>query len=1049
MEARSPETWENTKLWEQLLGRKGVPADKLRQIVEAILPDVEVVLNKGDTMPGNFTLHDAEHSYRVAAWMAEIAGELLDELSPFDLSMLLLSAYLHDIGMTPKLGKLRAHYLYLLSGNRGQLAEEETEELQAWLDDERDGTEPPIASGAPSIDELRHVDEVLAGYVRHRHNDWSETWIREEMPSRVDQPYSGWLDDLVRLCRSHHFGIDQLKGPDFDPRLVGAPATVLHLRYCACLLRVADVIDFDPERTPPILFAHRDIEGESAIFWHKDQGVSLLKQEKHLMLDARPADAVTHHAIKKTVEEINFELALARQLDDETAFGNLNGKTLPYRWELEPRVNAVILPRDNAYEYVDGTFRPDANRLLELVGGVELYGESLAAVRELLQNAFDAVREQIALQRLGEDEPASAEVCARIAAVHKVTLTLERSSDGLKLVCRDTGIGMSREIISSRFLVGGTSAGHEARQLERECKALGFSVGRTARFGIGVLSYFLIARKMVARSRRSHEARDPDGTGWSFTSLGLTDFGELQADSSCPTGTTIELDLDPVKDDEAFAEDLRAYLADTVRRTPCPFSFTAPDFELPLLSCLGGWVANEEHVKQSGTDEDWIERRVTEALSIDERTGNLPNGLGSFRISVGTFPLSVGPSMAYMSIETGPTDDCLVAPEGNAHALAPLFEVVHSWNGMRVVAALNRPIENEWEEEFQDFDTGTRNAYIEIDWIDESVGQLMVHRNSFYPDEVANNALRFVREELEGFFGDILDTHHNSPLALLNAQLMNLAPDPSTINLSWLQGRDDTSAQWLLKKLKLPAIHEIEEGRSNSWKWRGNEVCSPSPFEIRTNSYGVRRRQWFGHLFDPQYVGALDDGVGIEPVLVWERFDLAATEAGSSRIRSAQFPPEWKELLGVNVLGEGLLGVVWNVDHPLIRVTDPGGREWIEREFRTYDTYDPTPLRDQLLSSEPLLASWFLACIEFDESYVWNSFKHIHDFLDEAWSIIPGLKGYEHLLYFDLGYATQNLHTITDSTWKTRRSEHLGGDLLETLGMPGQEWRLTPGSVHD
>jgi HSP90 family molecular chaperone len=39
-------------------------------------------------------------------------------------------------------------------------------------------------------------------------------------------------------------------------------------------------------------------------------------------------------------------------------------------------------------------------RFLKLLSGVELYGNELAAVRELLQNACDAVRERIARERL-------------------------------------------------------------------------------------------------------------------------------------------------------------------------------------------------------------------------------------------------------------------------------------------------------------------------------------------------------------------------------------------------------------------------------------------------------------------------------------------------------------------------------------------------------------------------------------------------------------------------------------------------------------------------
>ena len=84
----------------------------------------------------DFTLHDASHSFRVAQRMAEVAEPSLKHLSSFALSLLLLSAYLHDIGMTPELKKVRAHYIFLLTGQSDDLTDNDVELLQEWLDNE-------------------------------------------------------------------------------------------------------------------------------------------------------------------------------------------------------------------------------------------------------------------------------------------------------------------------------------------------------------------------------------------------------------------------------------------------------------------------------------------------------------------------------------------------------------------------------------------------------------------------------------------------------------------------------------------------------------------------------------------------------------------------------------------------------------------------------------------------------------------------------------------------------------------------------------------------
>jgi hypothetical protein len=92
--------WKQTNLWMELRARSG--ADQVWLTLENCLPNIETVLRSGGTSAPDFTLHDHDHSYRVAQRMANLLGSAqLADLSNLELALLLLSAYLHDIGMTP------------------------------------------------------------------------------------------------------------------------------------------------------------------------------------------------------------------------------------------------------------------------------------------------------------------------------------------------------------------------------------------------------------------------------------------------------------------------------------------------------------------------------------------------------------------------------------------------------------------------------------------------------------------------------------------------------------------------------------------------------------------------------------------------------------------------------------------------------------------------------------------------------------------------------------------------------------------------------------
>src|SRR4051812_597642 len=107
--------WRATNLWKRL--NASVPqGDRNTAVVSLVMPDIEALLGKASTSLTDYTLHDEDHSLRVADWMARvIPPAVFKKLQATELALLLLTAYLHDAGMTPLRRSVRQHQQYLLT----------------------------------------------------------------------------------------------------------------------------------------------------------------------------------------------------------------------------------------------------------------------------------------------------------------------------------------------------------------------------------------------------------------------------------------------------------------------------------------------------------------------------------------------------------------------------------------------------------------------------------------------------------------------------------------------------------------------------------------------------------------------------------------------------------------------------------------------------------------------------------------------------------------------------------------------------------------------
>lgn len=1083
--------WKETVLWKTIEVKTSPETESVKSTLNQCMADIQQVLSAGGTAPADFTLHDAGHAFRVAQRMATIIPiDVLPLLNSYEIGLLLLSAYLHDIGMTPERRKVQLHHQYLMTGNPQDLDELDLDEFQIWLDNEHDGITPPVCSHTPSVKDIHHADELITYYCRYRHNDWGEEWTRKNLSKVEATIYVGWLDDLVALCRSHHDGYQELKSAKFNPRPVPPHANVINLRYLACALRMADILEFDPERTPEVILRHRNISKQSLIFWWKDHQISLKLEDKRLVFSARPPNAQLHRALETTANEIDEELRLCRALADETHFQQCPGLEAqqPHRWDLLPSLHRDIVPKENSYVYIDGSFRPDTQKVLQLLSGVELYRTPMIAVRELLQNAFDAIKEQIAYERLAKSNSADPSLLKNLSKLHHVKLTLEKRSDGFWLICKDDGIGMTKTIIRDHFLISGSSKRHDVLSLERKCKAKGFTLGRTGQFGIGVLSFFMLGSQVKLKTLRSQSPGDAEGHGWSFETRGIGSFGELRKIPMSNQGSEIALQLKPEeirKGPLEFFAELRAYLVKTIALVPCQFEFNSMIPGCEVFSLNPGWARNKKFFTKQlvGTissgnggfrkrppshllslssrnefdqeDRNWedIRSEIKEVLRWETIKGERPAGFGSYRIHLPYFELPDGISLGFLRVQKT-RRKIYIKKIGSNHCWTPTIKNFLSWKGMDVEFSEKR---GGYGGKYVDKRLGAivlenssslnYGAVIEIELESPEAGKIHVDRNSLHLGEKGEETLKWVQRKTINFCSDFVQKNRKSAFYTLNCRITGILPEKGTV--TWIDSKENNDLEIEWKAVKFPLINRmvfLEKESLPNIQWKKKNVNIISALELCTGSYFTLTQGWNSTFcppdrivtlpyYSPKIVGLWTSAsrLGTLPILPW---------------LPTQFPKNWENLCGFQLEHfneKHKSRFVWNTQHPLIKSLTVEAWEWCDSILGP--SYDPLPKKEEILSQKSRCASWVLICIEENFHELWNGLKERDPtFLKNIWckffpKPIVSRNGYTEtpLIFGNYPDYDFSLCILNPDQWKVSQERD---DFNFYLPDPGPDWKL-------
>ncbi|MFG2941911.1 ATP-binding protein [Streptomyces sp. NPDC048282] len=192
--------------------------------------------------------------------------------------------------------------------------------------------------------------------------------------------------------------------------------------------------------------------------------------------------------------------------------------------ELPTRLSADgVVPSRGTFDGY-ARFRSDGRRVLDLAMGIELYKDRDLAVRELYQNALDACRYRRARQEYldrttgspGEPYPGS------------ISFVQGLDDDGRAyLDCVDDGIGMGEAELRGVFSHAGARFAEQLEfKLERarwESLDPPVKLYPNSRFGIGVLSYFMLAEEIRVTTCRM----DTDGLPGAVLEVSICGPGHL------------------------------------------------------------------------------------------------------------------------------------------------------------------------------------------------------------------------------------------------------------------------------------------------------------------------------------------------------------------------------------------------------------------------------------------------------------------------------------------------------------------------------------------
>ncbi|WP_052475556.1 ATP-binding protein [Halomonas sp. KHS3] len=459
---------------------------------------------------GEFTLHDGDHLFRVLTLMEKLlSSQKVEKLSVPELMLLILSAFFHDIGMAPE--------------EKDVLSWKKVWDVAPIFSNDNDENEfnkfhryclanPEIMSKiSTSImqGDISQADLIknylIADYIRISHAARAREIIKKDWIEKIKYRDNDLTVEFAGICFSHNE--DPLSIFDLDNNYLCGPSIYANLQLVAVILRLSDLLDFDAKRTPAILFSHLFVRHPVSISeWNKHRSIEAWTiNDKVIQFHAKCNHPAVEASIHSFCDVIDKELIACNNIISSiNDFSRNRGEDIDIKVPLKVERSKIETKKDidgkPIYLYRETQFNLSKNQVVDLLMGTKLYGDPEVALRELLQNSIDAC-----LLRNAQEHSWG----TTYKPIIKIRYATENGEDILEII--DNGTGMDQKIIDSYYSKVGSSfyKSSEFYDLKSQSNA---KFTPTSRFGIGILSCFMVADTLVVDTRRvygPHKSSEP------------------------------------------------------------------------------------------------------------------------------------------------------------------------------------------------------------------------------------------------------------------------------------------------------------------------------------------------------------------------------------------------------------------------------------------------------------------------------------------------------------------------------------------------------------
>ena len=274
----------------------------------------------------------------------------------------------------------------------------------------------------------------------------------------------------------------------------------IRCRRLAYLLRVVDAAHLDNNRTPKSIELIKSLRSPSREHWtfQKKLGFPACSPDRFLVYTANSPFLIDEQKAwwycLEALTCLDRELKLANEYFEAKGLPTLAVKGV--KDVNDPLSLSKDTLRAEGWYAFDSRVRvSNPVHIASELGGIKLYGQEYFALRELLQNAIDAIN----AYRIKTDQ--------NLSEVGLVKVALSNENDKFYLAVTDNGIGMSSSIMTNELLDFGTSYWKTDR-FRLDYKGMASSQFEAiGKFGIGFFSVFMLGDSVTVTSWRHGDAR--------------------------------------------------------------------------------------------------------------------------------------------------------------------------------------------------------------------------------------------------------------------------------------------------------------------------------------------------------------------------------------------------------------------------------------------------------------------------------------------------------------------------------------------------------------